>query len=67
MPRTKPKEWTVADYERAAHRYLRRLPLEHFMEGLPQSTQREVTLESLALLRARCPDVRSRNSTWRSR
>jgi Uma2 family endonuclease len=47
----------VADYDRAANNYCRRLPLEHFMEGLPQSTQRRIALESLDLLRARLPDV----------
>ncbi len=49
--------WTAADYDRAADNYVRRLPLEHFMEALPQSTQREITVESLALLRARRPEV----------
>ncbi len=44
-------------YEREAQAYLRSLPLEHFMEATPQATQREITLESLALLKARCPDV----------
>ncbi len=48
---------TEADYERAAEEYCRSLPLEHFMEAIPQSTQREITLESLALLRARRADV----------
>jgi Uma2 family endonuclease len=48
---------TVQDYERAALEYLRSLPLQHFMEAKPQATQREITLESLALLRMRRPDV----------
>src|SRR2546421_78457 len=61
MPQTEAQPWTVADYERAANRYARQLPLEHFMEGLPQSGQREITLESLSLLRARCPDVQVYN------
>lgn len=57
MPRKKASEWTVADYDRAADAYLRSLPLEHFMEGIPQATQRKITLESLDLLAARRPDV----------
>ena len=48
---------TVEDYERAAWEYCRSLPLEHFMEAKPQAVQREITLESLALLRAQRPDV----------
>jgi Uma2 family endonuclease len=46
----------VADYERAAQRYERRLPLEHFMEAIPQATQRRITLASLALVEAQLPD-----------
>jgi Uma2 family endonuclease len=53
----KSTAWTVADYDRAALSYSRRLPLEHFMEGIPQSTQRKITLESLDLLSARIPDL----------
>jgi Uma2 family endonuclease len=44
-------------YEEAAREYLRRLPLEHFMESTPQATQREITLESLALVKAERSDV----------
>ncbi|HXD87610.1 MAG TPA: hypothetical protein VN641_14025 [Urbifossiella sp.] len=39
-------------YDWAADRYLQSLPLEHFMESTQQSTQREITLESLALVRS---------------
>jgi Uma2 family endonuclease len=46
-------EVTYAEY---AREYLRGLPPEHFMEATPQSTQREITLASLALVRARRPD-----------
>jgi Uma2 family endonuclease len=46
-----------ARYHRAAQDYLESLPLEHFMESTPHSKQREITLESLALLKARRPDV----------
>ncbi len=45
-------------YEREAQAYLRSLPLEHFMEGISQSTQRKITLESLDLLQLRRADVR---------
>jgi Uma2 family endonuclease len=58
MTRLKVPVLTKADYERAAEEYCRSLPLEHFMEAIPQSTQREITLESLALLKARRSDVR---------
>jgi Uma2 family endonuclease len=46
-----------ARYEKAAELYARRLPLEHYMEPTSQATQREITLESLALVRARRPDI----------
>jgi Uma2 family endonuclease len=54
---TKPRILMHLEYEEAAQAYLRSLPLEHFMEATPQATQREITLESLALVRARRPDV----------
>ncbi len=57
MSKARPAQWTATDYERAALAYLRGLPLEHFMEAIPQATQREITLESLALLKARHPDL----------
>jgi Uma2 family endonuclease len=44
-------------YEKAAEAYLLSLPLEHFMESTPHATQREITLESLALVKARRPDM----------
>jgi Uma2 family endonuclease len=53
--------FTALDYERAAAAYLQSLPLEHFMEAVPQSTQREITVESFALLKRRRPDVQSFN------
>src|SRR6266404_1562104 len=52
-----PRSFTALEYERAAQEYLRSLPLEHFMEAIPQATQREITLESLALLQTRRSDV----------
>ncbi|MDB5306495.1 MAG: hypothetical protein JWO38_697 [Gemmataceae bacterium] len=44
-------------YEGDAERYLRSLPRKHFMEATTQATQREITLESFALVRAARPDV----------
>jgi len=44
-------------YEKAAEDYLHSLPLEHFMESTPQSTQRKITLESFDLVKAHRADV----------
>jgi Uma2 family endonuclease len=52
-----PRELQAVAYERYAQEYLRSLPLEHFMEAIPQATQRKITLESLDLVKARRPDV----------
>jgi Uma2 family endonuclease len=52
-----PRGLQEVRYEAAAQEYLRNLPLEHFMEASPQATQREITLESLALVRARRSEV----------
>src|SRR2546421_1175276 len=57
MATTKPRPIIALAYEEAAQEYLRSLPLEHFMEAPPQATHREITLESLALVRARRSDV----------
>ncbi len=43
-------------YERDASEYCGSLPLEHFMESIEQSKQREITVESLALVRAVWPE-----------
>jgi Uma2 family endonuclease len=51
------KALTDRDYEAAARAYLRSLPLTHFMEAIPQATQRKITLESLDLVAARLPNV----------
>jgi Uma2 family endonuclease len=56
MPTVEPDILLELEYYEAAQEYLRRLPLEHFMESTPQATQREITLASLALVRARRPD-----------
>lgn len=52
-----PRGVIEAAYAEYAREYLRSLPLEHFMEATTQATQREITLESLALIKARRPDV----------
>lgn len=51
-PKPRPDVLTRLRYEEAAETYLRALPLEHFMEATTQGTQREITLESFALVRA---------------
>ncbi|HEY2910405.1 MAG TPA: Uma2 family endonuclease [Gemmataceae bacterium] len=50
------RDRTQLIYDRAADRYLQSLPLEHFMESTDQSTQREITVESLALVAAIRPE-----------
>jgi Uma2 family endonuclease len=52
-----PRSLLRIKYYEAAQAYLRSLPLEHFMEAIPQATQRKITLESLDLVNARCPEV----------
>jgi Uma2 family endonuclease len=56
MPTETPRIFVEMRYHEAAQEYLRKLPLEHFMEATPQATQREITVESFALIRARRPD-----------
>lgn len=57
MPLETPRRLLEVNYYQAAQDYLRRLPPEHFMEATPQATQREITLESFALIQAQRPDV----------
>jgi Uma2 family endonuclease len=57
MASAKPRALIAVTYEEAAQAYLRSLPPEHFMEAIGPSRQREITLESLALLTARRRDV----------
>ncbi len=52
-----PRRLLEYSYEWAAQDYLRSLPPEHFMEATSQATQRAITVESLALVEARRPDV----------
>jgi hypothetical protein len=48
-------------YEWAEQRYLKSLPLEHFMESTPQATQRKITLESFDLIHVARKDVQCFN------
>src|SRR5262245_12111360 len=57
MASARPRALIEVAYETAAQEYLRSLPLEHFMEATAQARQREITLESLALVKARRRDV----------
>jgi Uma2 family endonuclease len=57
MPTEVPRMLLEVRYYQAAQEYLRSLPLEHFMEAVPQATQRKITLESLDLVHAQRPDV----------
>jgi Uma2 family endonuclease len=52
-----PRALQAIAYDREARAYLQSLPPEHFMEATAQATQREITLASLALVKARRPDV----------
>ncbi len=57
MPTETSRILLGVQYYEAAQEYLRKLPLEHFMEATPQATQRKITLESLDLVRRRRPEV----------
>lgn len=57
MSSAKPRILTEIAYESAAQDYLRSLPLEHFMEATDQANQRQITLESLAVLKVHRPEV----------
>src|SRR5262249_4020231 len=61
MSSARPRHLLDMEYEEAAQAYLRSLPLEHFMEATPQATQREISLESLALVHERRPEVQAFN------
>jgi Uma2 family endonuclease/FtsZ-binding cell division protein ZapB len=51
------RRWNRDDYEAEALRYWASLPPEHTMESTPQSIQREICQESLALVRPQLPQV----------
>jgi Uma2 family endonuclease len=57
MRAERPRVFIEMDYDRAAAEYQSKLPLEHYMEATTQSKQREITLESLALVHAQRPEV----------
>jgi Uma2 family endonuclease len=57
MSLDKPRPLVRLEYAKAAEAYLRSLPLEHFMEATTQARQREITMESLALVHAQRPDI----------
>ena len=57
MAATKTRALTRQDYAEAVTEYASRLTLENQREATPQATQREITLASLALVKARRPDV----------
>lgn len=57
MSSAKPKILTEINYESAAQDYLRSLTLEHFMEATDQATQRQITLDSLTVLKVFLPEV----------
>lgn len=57
MTTQKPRTLLRIEYESAAEVSLKRLKLKHFMEAAAQGRQREIALESLALVTARRPDV----------
>lgn len=48
-------------YEWAEQRYLKSLPLEHFMESTPQATQRKITVSSFDLIYVSRKDVQCFN------
>jgi Uma2 family endonuclease len=48
-------------YEEAEQQYLASLPPEHFMEATDHAYQREITLESFAVIRATRPDIQCFN------
>jgi Uma2 family endonuclease len=57
MPAKTPRILLDLRYYEWEQEYLRSLPPEHFMEATPQATQREITLESFALVKVKRSDV----------
>src|SRR5262245_10659849 len=57
MPRQTPQRHEEIDFEKAARDYCSRLPLEHFMESIPQATQRKITVSAMDIVHLRRPDV----------
>jgi hypothetical protein len=52
-----PRALLEVRYYQAAQDYLRKRPLQHFIEATPQTTQRKITLESLDPVHTRRPEV----------
>src|SRR4051794_32597384 len=61
MGRTRPRHELEKDYERTAREYCASLPLEHFMEGTNQASQRLITLVAFQQIHARRADVQPFN------
>jgi hypothetical protein len=57
MSLDKPRPLIRLEYAKAAEAYLHSLPLEHFTEAKAQACQREITVESLALVHAQRPEI----------
>jgi Uma2 family endonuclease len=55
---TPPREAEI-DFEQAARDYLARLPLEHFMEAIPQATQRKIFVVAGDLVHLQRPDIQA--------
>src|SRR5437764_12161284 len=60
-PKATPDPELIRMLDEAEREYLRSLPLEHFMEATDHARQREITLESFALIREARPDIRCFN------
>src|SRR5262245_32517685 len=61
MGRARPRHVIQTDYERTAREYLASLPLEHFMEGAAQASQRLITTTAFEQIHALRPDVQPFN------
>ncbi len=57
MSSTLPRHLLELRYHRSAREYLESLPPEHFMEATPQATQREISVQSFAVLKVYRPEV----------
>jgi len=61
MASQKPRALVDIEYENAAQAYLRSLPPEHFMEAVPQATQRKIFVVSADLIEPHHPEMHSFN------
>ena len=53
MPTSVPRGILEVAFDKAAREYLASLPVEHFMEGTDQATQRKITLACMDLVQTR--------------